>query len=661
MDEFLPPANVLLVDDHPSNLLALRAVLEPLGQNLVEASSGAEALRLLQEDDYAVILLDVQMPDMDGLETAILIKQSERARHVPILLLTARHKDGLDVFKAYSIGAVDYLIKPLDPGMLRSKVAVFIELHRKTLRNRREADLLREKRKRDIEDLVRANDQRYRTLADAMPQIVWTASSAGTVLYRNRRWYECAGADESATSLGWEAVLHPDDLQRFTRQWEAARERGFDWSGEFRFGNRKTGLHRWHLVRAVPATDAQGTRAWVGTSTDIHDQKRTEDALIAASRAKDEFLAVLSHELRTPLNAVLGWTTILREKHVDEIARARALETIERNARAQAQLIADLLDVSRIVSGKLAFDLAPTTLLEVVSDALEAAHPGATAAGIRIEADCQLLGEQANADADRLRQVVGNLLSNAIKFTPAGGAVRVTLDRHADHARLVVADEGCGIEPERLPHVFERFWQGGEPTTRERGGLGLGLAIAKHIVEVHGGTVTAESAGAGRGARFTVMIPLLASQSLGGRRSRERLVGHATTTMAPLRGVNVLVVEDDDDGRELLEVVLRDQGAIVEAVSTADDALRALRDGSFDILLSDIGLPHQDGYALLARARRTVGINIPAIALTAYASRDDRARTAAAGFDSHIAKPIDPGLLIDTIGSLVRPRVERSA
>jgi PAS domain S-box-containing protein len=648
-------ANVLLVDDHPSNLLALKAVLEPLEQNLVEARSGPEALHLLAEGDFAVILLDVQMPGMDGLETAIRIKQQESSRHIPILFLTAKSADDLSVFKGYSAGAVDYMCKPLNPDILRSKVSVFIEIHRKNEKLRRLSELLRVERDHEIESLRRANEQRYRVLADSMPQIVWTATGTGLLLYRNRRWYECAGlAGEPDEPVGWEAVLYPDDVASFEKRWDRALESGEDWEGEFRFGSRKTGVYRWHLVRVLVATDGTGHRTWIGTSTDIHDRKQVEEDLLAANRAKDEFLAVLSHELRTPLNSIMGWAQVLRTRPSDESMRARALETIERNARAQAQLIADLLDVSRIVSGKLALDLAPVQVLGIVEQSLEAARPAAIRAGVRLEVEFRSRAGRVSGDAGRLQQVVGNLLSNAIKFTPRGGRVAVTLEHRGESASISVEDDGKGIDPTFLPHVFERFSQAADAAMRPRGGLGLGLAIVRHLVSAHGGQVTAESAGLGQGARFTVTLPLVNAAVRTARDSLEPTVMREPTQADYLLGVKVLLVEDDDDGRELLELVLRDYGATVRAVSSSDAALHALRTGPFDVLLSDIGLPDEDGYALIARVRSLGGKFLPAIALTAYASLDDRDRALSAGFDTHIPKPVAPRALVGAVNALAR-------
>ena len=308
------------------------------------------------------------MPDMDGLETAILIKQRERVpAHPDRLSHREERQDDLDVFKGYSVGAVDYIFKPVNADVLRSKVATFIELHRKN-------ETIRIGRHSSFSTLC--GSARSRTCAarassatgsspSSMPQIVWTATSTGLLLYRNRRWYECAGrGSESDAPLGWEAVLHPQDLPAFLARWETALETGEDWEGEFRFGSG--GAYRWHLVRALAERDSHGNGIWIGTSTDVDDQKRATQASLAANRAKDEFLAVLSHELRTPLNSILGWANLLRRGELDVTKRERALETIERNARVQAELITDLLDVSRIVSGKLSVALCPLSVRAVV-------------------------------------------------------------------------------------------------------------------------------------------------------------------------------------------------------------------------------------------------------------------------------------------------------
>ena len=680
---------VLLVDDQPKNLLALEAILEPLGTDLVMAHSGQEALKQLLTRDFAVILLDVQMPIMDGFETAMLIKERERSRHIPVIFLTAISKDEAFVFKGYTVGAVDYMFKPFDPDILRSKVQVFLDIYRKTEQLKLQDRVLRE---RELAELRRSSERRYRELAESMPQIVWTATPEGELAYGNRRWFDCARTSlTDPNGLRWEAILHPDDVEPFSIGWRQAIEQGEAWGGEYRLGSWVESDYRWHLVRAVPLRSERGTvTSWVGTCTDIDDRKRAEDALrflaeaskvvgatlnyadsfaqvaalivqtqadvcivdcvsaegtftervVAVSKrespvtvravserfppdedspygpgkvvraresellpevtdaikviisqdaahlaelraisalswvcvplvsqnrvfgavtlvasqsrrrydegdlemaedlarrmasaahmadlyeiaqaerrkleeahkAKDEFLATLSHELRTPLNAMLGWTQLLRGGDLDESEFDRALETIERNAKAQAQLIADLLDVSRIVTGKLNLSVGRVQLPTLIEGALEAVRLQADDKGIVLESSIDPFVPEIRGDPNRLTQVISNLLSNALKFTPQAGKISVRLESDGGTACIAVSDTGHGIMGEFLPYVFERFRQADSTSTRSQGGLGLGLAIVRHIVELHGGNVKVTSAGKDRGATFTVCLSRL--------------------------------------------------------------------------------------------------------------------------------------------------------
>ena len=774
--------NVLLVDDQPNNLLALEALLEPLGQNLVRAHSGKEALKQLLTADFSVILLDVQMPELDGFETASLIKDRAKSRHIPIIFLTAISKEASYVARGYNVGAVDYITKPFEPDALRQKVSVFVDLFRKNETIRQQAEALREHREREVAELKRVSDQRYRQLAESMPQVVWMADAHGELTYGNRRWYaSAAGRPMSELSVGprWEQVLHPDDLAPFLETFTAAMHEGQDWEAQFRFGSLEPGVHRWHLVRAVATrTPDQRVTSWIGTNTDIDDRKRAEDALrvladastllgesldyeahlgeIAArvgrqghggvadvcaihvsqrnaplrlaalaeknagraktlvalaadpsanrgpqqvlqdgqvergqigadaagltylcvpirardrvagvltlgyvgtrdvrqdpketdllfgedlarrlaaavdvselyalaqrervnleqaNRVKDEFLATLSHELRTPLNAVLGWTQLLRAGTLDAKGVARALETVERNARSQAQLIADLLDVSRIVSGKLKLEMSRVPLRQIVDEAVIAAGPAADAKKVALVANLDEAAFEVSGDAERLKQITSNLISNAIKFTPPGGTVTVLLARRPGWASLMVKDTGQGITREFLPFVFDRFRQADSTTTRTQGGLGLGLSIVKHLAELHGGTVSVASEGEGAGSAFTVEIPRVAEE----RTERSQLLRAEASDgeWAKLAGVKVLVVEDDPDGRELLRTVLERCQAEVVSVGSVPAALEAIRAARPDVVVSDIGLPGEDGYALArvpagqrdARRRRTI-------------------------------------------------------
>ena len=377
----------------------------------------------------------------------------------------------------------------------------------------------------------------------------------------------------------------------------------------------------------------------------------------AANRTKDEFLATLSHELRTPLSAVLGWARMLRAGQVDDDMMARALETIERNARLQAQLIEDLLDVSRIISGKLRLEVRPVELPPVIDAALDVVRPAAEAKGVVLEAALDREMGPVAGDAARLQQVVWNLLSNAVKFTPKGGRVDVRLQRVAGRAEIQVTDTGAGIAPELLPHIFERFRQGDGSSTRSHGGLGLGLAIVRHLVELHGGSARAVSEGAGRGSAFTVSLPLAVIWTPAPAAHAES-PGGQPRTLAPsptLAGVRVLIVDDLDDARDLLQTVLEQYGAEVQTAGSAPTALASLAQSPVHVLVSDIEMPDQDGYALIRalRARQPAPeAFIPAGALTAYASAGDRSRALAAGFQVHVAKPVDPAELVEIVGKL---------
>jgi PAS domain S-box-containing protein len=390
-------------------------------------------------------------------------------------------------------------------------------------------------------------------------------------------------------------------------------------------------------------------------------ETRARAAAEEASRLKDEFLATLSHELRTPLTAVLGWASMLRDSRLDEKTFKTAVEIIERNARTQQQIVDDILDVSRIITGQLRFDAEPTDLRQVIEAALDTVRHAATAKSITLRADFEPDVGPVMGDPRRLQQVVWNLLLNSVKFTPIGGEVRAQLERAGSHARVTVVDTGAGIRPGFLPFVFDRFRQGDQSTTRVHGGLGLGLSIVRHLVELHGGTVSVESDGEGRGSTFMVELPLLETRSAdGGLRTEEEGAEDKSAARNPqaeiLKGLSVLVVDDEPDALGLIKTILEMKGASVTAVDSAEAAWGMLEAAWPDLLLCDIGMPGEDGYQLIRRVRASDaarGRGLPSIALTAYAGEMDRALALEAGFDLHVAKPVEPAHLVSVIAELV--------
>ena len=400
----------------------------------------------------------------------------------------------------------------------------------------------------------------------------------------------------------------------------------------------------------------------------FHERKRAEEKLAhllvreraargdaeKANRLKDEFLATLSHELRTPLNAVIGWSRMLKSSRLDPESAEHAIDVIERNAWAQKQIIEDILDVSRVITGKLQLQLAPVDLVAVVGAALDAVRPAVEAKDIRIETDYQKGLRIIAGDTDRLQQVVWNLLSNASKFTPGGGTVGIRVFQDETYATIEVSDTGPGIAPEFLPHVFERFRQADGSTTRTHGGLGLGLAIVRHLVELHGGMIGVENSPSGSGAVFTVKLPLPSSE-LTLETAKPTGVFEETVTEVDLAGVRILVVEDDLDALELITIDLAEHGAKVRGLASAAEALSLLENEQFDLLISDIGMADTDGYNLIRQVRLHEGEKsepIPAIALTAYARTQDRIRAIAAGYNTHVAKPVEIRELVTVVKCL---------
>jgi len=387
-------------------------------------------------------------------------------------------------------------------------------------------------------------------------------------------------------------------------------------------------------------------------------EHRAREVAEAASEAKDAFLATVSHELRTPLSPILAWARMLRQGHVEKEKADRALEVIERSARAQAQLVEDLLDVSRIVSGKLRLEVRPVTLVPVIERAVEIVRPAADAKGVRLQSVLDTEVGPVLGDAERLQQVVWNLLSNAVKFTPKGGRVQVVLERVNSHVEIAVSDTGQGIDPEFLPHVFERFQQADVGSSRTHGGLGLGLAIVRHLVEAHGGTVHAESPGVGKGAVFTVKLALMMTRVAGEaeRRHPTAEVTAAGRRLPRLDGLRVLVVDDEPVSNEVVQALLASCGAEVRVAASAEQAREILGRWKADMVVSDVGMPGEDGYAFIGSLRAKGGevAQMPAVALTAYASREDKIRLLSAGFQSHVPKPVDPAELVAVVANLGR-------
>lgn len=424
----------------------------------------------------------------------------------------------------------------------------------------------------------------------------------------------------------------------------------------------------WWNYSYSPVFDDAGAVAGVlvvatETTNAVAVRKQLEAAKVeaeAASVAKDGFLATVSHELRTPLNAILGWSRILRDKP-DPAKIEKGLAIIERNASAQAKLIEDILNVSQIIAGKVVLDLRRVQLSNVVQNAVDSVRPAATAKRIRIDLTIEDASLDLIADEVRLQQVVWNLLANAVKFTPRGGEIRVTGGKKGSGMRICVEDTGKGIAADFLPYVFERFRQDDAPTTRRFAGLGLGLAIVRHLVELHGGTVEARSEGAGRGAAFDVYLPIRAIEP----REPPAVVEHGMAIdLAPqarledsLRGIRVLVVDDEDDARDLVATVLKEAGATVAEASSVAGAMSVLASCASDVVVSDIGMPSEDGYSLIQRLRSEAPASTrdtPALALTAYARPEDRGRAMAAGFQEYAAKPIDPYVLVRIVATLAR-------
>lgn len=833
--------NILLVDDRPQNLMALRVILEPLGERLVLAQSGEEALKYLLEDEFAVILLDVVMPGLDGFQTAAAIKERERTRHTPIIFLTAASQHEQQVFRGYDIGGVDYITKPFNPDILRLKVGVFVDLYRKNALLRHQDEQLRENERREriraIAEQQRLGEQRYQTLAESMPQIVWTANAAGDVTYTNQRCIDFIGlASDVLRERGWQTALHPQDADDFVQGWNRAVHAKQDYEAFLRLRSARDGAYHWHLWRAVPVRGSGGEIvSWIGTSTDIDDHERattalkslaeastilsssldflssvkklpsvliptiadwctidllradgsietvasahadpedhemlaqfterhppklthslgpghamasgkselislvdngslavlaledpyfqglrdlkvlscvsapilargkimgaisfgathsrrpfdTEDLLLVedlarrianaidnaelyevaerervalqqANLAKDEFLAVMSHELRSPLNAILGWVQLMQTGRLSAAECERGLQTIERNARAQSQLIGDLLDVSRIIAGKLQLDIQAIDLRAIVEATVDSIRPAARNKGVEILSALDASIPTFHGDPVRLQQIVSNLLSNAIKFTPGGGRVEVRLFSHDDAVTFEVVDSGAGIRAEFLPFVFERFRQADSSMARAHGGLGLGLSIVRHLTELHGGIVRAASEGEGRGAQFTVVLPFSRSTRPPTRMFQPHLPTKLSSSNTPLEleGLRVLLVEDLPDGRELFTFMVERAGANVVAVGTAEAAYEAILAEPPDILVSDIGLPGADGFSLMERVRALAperGGNTPAIAMTAHASPSDQQRALAVGFHGYLAKPVERNQLIALI------------
>ncbi len=644
------PLRVLIVEDSEDDAELLVYQLERSGYDVISQRVDTEITMslALKQGKWDIILADYSLPTFSA--TAALKLLQETGLDLPFIIVSGNIGDGIAV-AAMKAGAHDYLLKH---SLARLVPAVERELQEAANRS-----LLKESEERWQLALLGSNDG------------IWDWNIKTNTVFFSQRWKAMLGCEDEEIANNfdeWAKRVHPDDLAWVQ---QAINDHLVKKTQSYNIEHRllcKDGSYKWILSRGRGLWDQEGNpMRVVGSHTDISDRKQMEvtlrqqaEYLADANRLKDEFLGIISHELRTPLNAIVGWIDLLRTRRLDSKMTDTALETIERNTKALHHLIEDILEVSRTIQGKLRLTVTAVNLAEIIAASLATVQIAADAKKIQLHANIDSTVSLIMGDADRLQQVIYNLLSNAVKFTPSGGSVEVQLASVADHIEIKVSDTGIGIKPEFIPYVFDRFRQADSTSTRYYGGLGIGLAIVRHLVELHGGTVNVESKGENRGTTFTVHFPLTTAADQNGRIKEESPSSTPVNTNGQsLAGLQILVVDDDQDNRDLLMFALSQYGAQVRDAASAEEALITLTQYSPDVLVSDIGMPDLDGYALIRQIKDGEvqrGRKLPAVALTGYAKESDRAKALAAGFDYHLSKPVEIDELVTIVSQLALRR-----
>jgi signal transduction histidine kinase/DNA-binding response OmpR family regulator len=631
----MTPHLVLNVDDSVANRYLKTRALRQAGFHVIEAGTGSDALSLARERRPDLVLLDIKLPDMSGLEVCRLLKTNRVTERIPVVHISATFVDESTKSSSIDAGAEVYLAEPVGPHELASTVRTVMRL-------------------RAAEREIVESHERLRLATEGAGIATWDIPTSFDAGQWSPQFYAMLGCDPAGAPASldtWLARVRDADRESVSRALNRALRGGEPVALEHWISRADNREERCIAVYGSLHLDDDGVpQRLIGVAMDITERKRSEaereqlleqaraglQAAEEASRMKDEFLAILSHELRTPMSAMLGWLHLARGGKLSPTEQANALATVERNARLQSQLINDLLDVSRIITGKLERAEGVASIGDVVRSAVGNARLAARARRIEVEADIEAGRWPVRGNAQRLEQIFNNLLSNAIKFSPEGSRVHVRLARADDQVRVCVQDQGEGIPRDLLPHVFETFRQADSSNRRRHGGLGLGLAIARSLAELHGGTIGATSDGPGKGATFSVTLPLAAAAL--------EADSAAQPTAPSLRGLRVLVVDDELDHLEMIAHMLRLEGATVATASNAPQALAAAEATRPDVLVLDIAMPGVDGYELLETLRQKLGTgdaSVPAIALTGLAAATDAARAQAAGFQAHMSKPFE--------------------
>ncbi len=672
---------ILLVDDQVRNLEALQAVLHPSGCRLITAQSADEALLALLQHDFAAIVLDIRMPGMDGLELARLIKGRRRTRHVPILFLTAHLMNDKDVLAGYQAGAVDYLTKPLDPEILRTKINIFADLHRvsqalsetnqqlqkevverqqveqKLLDANQQLESRVEARTQELVQahaVLAASEERLRIALDAGRMGTWELDALLRLCHIDEVQCSLLGLPPGTRSLALDTLLtltHPEDDELVRTAVEHAlktnSDGAVDYSYEFRIVRPSDRVTRWLLVsgRTIHG-DHDGPPRRIGVTFDITARKHDEQTLQEADRRKNDFLATLAHELRNPLAPIRNAVELLRMKGPLPVDKRGPAEVIDRQARALTRLVDDLLDISRITQNRLELRREPASLSAIVEAAIEASRPLIDAGGHDLEVSLPDEPIVLLADVTRIAQVLSNLLNNAARYSDKKGHIHIDVRRDFTEAVVTVVDEGIGIPSAMLGRVFDMFVQVDRAHERGRGGLGVGLSLSKQLVEMHGGRIIATSGGPGLGSTFEVRLPIAPEIE-----ASVRAIG--VKDDLPTSRFRLLVVDDNRDSVDSLSTLLRLMGNDVHMAYDGVEAVHAAHTLRPDVVLLDVGLPLRNGYdaARLIRSEPW-GNTMVLIALTGWGQEQDRLQSHEAGFDHHLVKPVDPRVLMTLVSDL---------